>query len=134
MQRKHVLGSSLVRLSIWKASETCDPKQIVSSWIAADVRTLLAQTHSTTLHGDSSLLLILPRIQVSDLSCQTRRDDIVRGQQRVDERRLSMVDVSEHRHVLQPPSDGLWIRSYVSAEADSSRGLPGCSRWVRQRS
>jgi hypothetical protein len=25
IQRKHVLGSSLVRLSIWNASETCAP-------------------------------------------------------------------------------------------------------------
>jgi hypothetical protein len=59
-----------------------------------------AKRHRTALHRNPSLLLILARIEESELPGETLRDDIIRREEGVAEGGLAVVDMSNDGDIL----------------------------------
>lgn len=74
-----------------------------TNYPSADVHFIAAafHTHRTALHRDPALLLILAAVKIPDLAREPRRDNVIRAEERVDKRRLAVVDVREDGNVLQ---------------------------------
>lgn len=75
-----------------------DVKPQSDTWSLKQDSTMM--TYSTTLHRNPSFLFIFSGIKVPNLACQSRRDDIVRRQERIHKRRLSVIYVCKYSDIL----------------------------------
>lgn len=85
-----------------------------------------AQRHRTALHRDPSFLLILARIEESELPGETLRDDVVGGEEGVAEGGLAVVDMGDD-------GDVLFRSARRPAKGRRSREGSLLGRWLEER-
>ena len=72
---------------------------LLTSSAGLGIEDLEPQRNRRAFHGNTSLLLVLPAVEVSDFPGHPERDDIVRGQKGVHKRCLPVVHMTNRCHI-----------------------------------
>ena len=83
---------------------------LLTSSAGLGIEDLEPQRNCRAFHGNTSLLLVLPAVEVSDFPGHPERDDIVRGQKGVHKRCLPVVHMTNRGHIPDQRSVGRLLR------------------------
>jgi hypothetical protein len=113
----------------WADDQTCsDP---ANQYLATEQPMYSLRTHCTALHGDTALLLVLARVEETELAGHTRRDDVVGTQQRVGKRRLAVVNVRDNGYILRAAVSIVWAEGRkTTADINSRACSPAARRMI----
>lgn len=113
----------------WADDQTCsDP---ANQYFATEQPMYSSRTHCTALHGDTALLLVLARVEETELAGHTRRDDVVGTQQRVGKRRLAVVNVRDNGYILRGVVSIVWAEGRkTTADINSRACSPAARRMI----